>query len=76
MYVGDSLAEAETMMVGLPAVPGEEGRGPPSGRPVTQSLDRRVDAPLGCLVIFLRPPPMESPHHSLAALRRLPPETL
>ena len=45
MYAGDRLAEAETMTVGLPATQGEDGRGPPSGRPVTGCLNRRVDAP-------------------------------
>ena len=53
MYVGDRLAEAETMTVSLPAAPGEDGR---------------VDAPLGRLVISLHPPPLETPCHSLAAL--------
>ena len=64
MYMGDKLAEAETMTVGLPAAPGEDRRGPPSGRPVTGCLDRRVDAPLGHLIISLHPPPLETPRHS------------
>ena len=76
MYMGDRLAEAEMMTVGLPATPGEDGRGPSSGRPVTRCLDRRVDAPLGHPVISLHPPPLETPHHSLVALRVLPLETL
>ena len=76
MYVGDRLAEAEMMTVGLPATPGEDGRDPPSGRPVTRCLDRRVDAPLGRLIISLHPPPLETPHHNLAALRGLPLEIL
>ena len=76
MYVGDRLAEAKTMTVSLPATPGEDGRGPPSGRPVTGCLNKGVDAPLGCLIISLHPPPLETPCHSLAALRGLPLETL
>ena len=75
-YAGNRLPEAEMMTVGLPAIPGEDRRGPPSRRPVIQSLDRRVDAPLGHLVISFHPPPMESPRHSLAVLRRLLLETL
>ena len=76
MYMGDRLVEAETMTVGLQATPGEDRRGPSSERPVTQCLNRRVDAPLGHLVISLHPPPLESPRHSLAALRGLPLEIL
>ena len=67
MYAGDRLAEAKTMTVSLPATPGEDGRGPPLGRPVTGCLERGVDA-LGHLVISLHPPPLETPCHSLAAL--------
>ena len=76
MYMGDRLPEVETMTVGLPAAPGEDRRGPPPGRPATRCLDRRVDVLLGHLVVSLHPPPLESPRHSLAALRRLPLETL
>ena len=76
MYAADRLAVAETMTASLPATPGEDGRGPPSGRPITRCLDRRVDAPLGHLVISLHPPSLETPHHSLAALQGLPLETL
>ena len=35
MYVGDRLPEAEMMAVSLPATPGEDKRGPPSGRPIS-----------------------------------------
>ena len=70
--MGDRLPEAKMMTIGLPVAQGEHERGPPSGRLVTQSLYRRVDAPLGCLIIFLQPPPMESPCHSLVVLRRYP----
>ena len=52
------------------------GRGPPSGRPVTGCLNRRVGTSPGRLIISLHPPPLESPHHSLVALRRLPLKTL
>ena len=76
MYVGDRLAEAKMMTVSLPATPGEDRKGPPSGRPVTRCLDRRVDAPPGRLIISLHPPPLETPRHSLVALRGLPLETL
>ena len=76
MYAGDRLPEVEMMTVGLPAAPGEDGRGPPSGRPVAECLNRRVDTPPECLIISLHPPPLESPCHSLAALRKLPLETL
>ena len=61
MYAGDRLVEAEIMTVSLPATPGEDGR---------------VDAPLGHLIISLHPPPLETPRHSLTALRGLPLETL
>ena len=73
MHARDRLPEAETMAVGQPAIPGGDGTCPPSGRPVTQSLDRRVDTPLGHLVISPPPQPLESPHHSLAVLRGLLP---
>ena len=72
MYPGDRLAEAKMMTVSLPATPGEDGKGPPSGRPVTGHLDRRVDTPPGHFIIFLHPPPLETPHHSLVALQGLP----
>ena len=76
MYVGDRSADAETMTGGLPATPGEDERDPPSGTPATGSLDRRVDAPLGHLIISLHLRVLEAPCQSLAALRRLPLETL
>ena len=68
MYAGDRLPEAEMMTVNLPAVPEEDERGPPSGRPIRQCPTRRVDTQLGCLVISLHPPPQ--------VLRRPPLETL
>ena len=68
MYTEDRLPGAETMTVSMPATPGEDGRGPLSGRPVTRCLDSRVDDPAGYLVISLHPPPLESPHQSLEAL--------
>ena len=67
MYVGDRLPEAEMMAVGLLAVPEEDERDPPSGRPISQCPARRVDAQLGCLIIPLHPPPQ--------VLRRPPLET-
>ena len=57
MYMGDRLPKAEMMAVGLPAIPEEDERGPPSGRPISQRPARRVDAQLGCLVIPLHPLP-------------------
>ena len=68
MYAGDRPPEAEMMVVGLPAIPEEDERGPPSGRPTSRRLTRRVDAQLGRLVISLHPPTQ--------ALRRPPLETL
>ena len=55
MYTGDRLPKAEMMFIGLPAIPEEDKRGPPSGRPISQCLTRRVDAQLGHLVISLHP---------------------
>ena len=68
MYVEDRLPKTEMRAIGLPAIPREDGRCPPSGRPISQCLTRRVDAQLGCLVMSLHPPPQ--------ALRRPPLETL
>ena len=75
MYMEDRLAGAGVVAVGLLATPGEDRRVPLSGRPVAGHLDRRVDAPLGSLIISLHPPPLETPHHSLVALQGLPLET-
>ena len=47
MYMGDRLAEAEKITVGMPVTPGEDGRHPLPGSPVTRHLNRRVDTPLG-----------------------------
>ena len=35
MYAGDRLPEAEMMAVSLPAIPEEDEKGPPSGRPIS-----------------------------------------
>ena len=64
MYMGDRLPKAEMMAVGLPAVPEEGERGPPSGRLIHRCLTRRVGAQLGHLIIPL--------HHPPQALRDLP----
>ena len=45
MYTGDRLPKVEMITVGLPATLEEDGKGPPSGRPVTRCLDRRVGCP-------------------------------
>ena len=47
--------------VGPPATPRERGRGPPSGRPVSRRLIRRVGAPLGCLTMFPQLQHLEAP---------------
>ena len=54
------------MAVSLPAVSEEDKRGPPSGRPISRCLTRKVDAQLGRLIISLHPPPPQ-------VLRRPPP---
>ena len=68
MYMADRPPKAEIMAVGLPAIPEEDKRGPPSGRPTSRHLARRVDTQLGRLIISLHPPPQ--------VLRRPPLETL
>ena len=64
MYMGGRVLEDETITTGLPIIPREHDKGPPSGRLICRCLTRRVDAQLGHLVIPLRPPPQ--------ALRGLP----
>ena len=54
---GSRLPEAKTMAVGLPAIPGEDRRGPLPGRPISRCLARRMDVQLGHLIISLHPPP-------------------
>ena len=72
MYVGDRSPKVEMVTVSLPAAPGEDGRGPPSGRPVTRCLNRRVDTPLGHLIIYLHPPPSPQPGSIMKASLRNP----
>ena len=67
-YMEDRLPKAEAMAVSLPVIPGEDGRCPPSGRPTSQCLTRRVDTQEGRPIMSLPPPPQE--------LGGLPPKTL
>ena len=53
------------------ATPRERGRGPPSGRPVSRHLIRRVGTPLGHLTMFPQLQHLEAPHANMVVAQGL-----